>query len=108
MRRLFLLTSAIVFVATVFYAALTPLLPHYAHTLDLGKTGAGVLSAAYPAGTLLGAVPSGVVAARVGVKPSVLVGLTTVAVCTVLFGIAGEAWQLDVARFAQGLASAFT
>ena len=52
------------FFDTLFFAALTPLLPHYANTLGLGKAGAGVLAAAFPAGALIGALPSGVVAAR--------------------------------------------
>jgi MFS family permease len=108
MRRLLLLTSSIVFVDTLFFAALTPLLPHYADALDLGKAGAGILSAAYPAGALVGAIPSGIVAARLGVKPTVLLGLVTVAATTILFGFADAAWQLDLARFAQGLASAFS
>jgi MFS family permease len=38
----------------------------------------------------------------------VLVGLTAVAACTVLFGVGDRAWQLDTARFVQGIASAFT
>lgn len=108
MRRLLLLTSAIVFFDTLFFAALTPLLPHYADALGLDKTGAGVLAAAYPAGAFVGAIPSGIVAARAGVKPTVLIGLTAVALCTVLFGIATEPWQLDVARFLQGVSSAFS
>ena len=108
MRRLLLLTSAVVFFDTLFFAALTPLLPHYAHTLGLGKAGAGVLAAAYPAGAFVGAIPSGVVAARLGVKPTVLAGLTAVGICTVLFGIASTPWQLDAARFLQGTASAFS
>ena len=107
-RRLLFLTSAVVFVDTLFFAALTPLLPHYAHSLGLGKGGAGVLSAAYPAGAFLGAIPSGLVAGRLGVKPTAIVGLTLVAACTILFGLADQAWQLDFARFAQGLASAFS
>jgi MFS family permease len=107
-RRLLLLTSAVVFFDTLFFAALTPLLPHFADTLGLGKTGAGVLAAAYPAGAFVGAIPSGMVAARLGVKPTVIAGLAIVALCTALFGIATEAWQLDAARFAQGVASAFT
>jgi MFS family permease len=107
-HRLLLLTSAVVFVDTLFFAALTPLLPHYAHELNLGKTGAGVLAAAYPAGALIGAVPSGIVAARLGVKPTVLAGMTSVAVCIALFGLADQAWQLDTARFLQGLASSFS
>ena len=108
MRRILVLASAIVFFDTLFFAVLTPLLPHYAATLELDKTQAGVLAAAYPAGVFVGAIPSGIVAARAGVKPTVLAGLTVVALCTVVFGIATEAWQLDVARFLQGTASAFS
>ena len=96
------------FFDTLFFSALTPLLPHYAHTFGLGKGGAGVLSAAYPAGALLGSIPSGIVAARFGVKRTVLVGLTIVAICTILFGIGDQAWELDLARFCQGVASAFS
>jgi predicted MFS family arabinose efflux permease len=107
-RRVLWLTSAVVLVDTLFFAALTPLLPHYAHTLGLGKGGAGLLAAAYPLGALVGAIPSGIVAARLGVKPTVLVGLLVVAATTVLFGLAETTWQLDAARFAQGLASAFS
>ena len=108
MRRVVLLTSSVVFFDTLFFAALTPLLPHYAHQLALGKPGVGVLAAAYAAGAFVGAVPSGFVAARAGVKPTVLVGLTAVAACTVLFGIGDKVWQLDLARFVQGLASSFS
>ena len=108
MRRILLLTGAIVLVDTLFFAALTPLLPHYAHRLGLGKAGAGLLAAAYPLGALVGSIPSGIVAARLGVKPTVLAGLTGVALTTALFGIAGTAWELDLARFCQGLASAFS
>jgi MFS family permease len=108
MRRLLLLASSIVLVDTVFFTALTPLLPHYAHDLGLGKTGAGVLFAAYPAGCFVGAIPSGMLAGRLGAKATVLVGVVTVAVCILVFGLAGSAWQLDVARFVQGIASAFS
>jgi len=94
-RRVLFLTSAIVLADTVLYTALTPLLPHYADQLDLGKTGAGVLAAAYPAGALFGAIPSGMVAARAGVKPTVLVGMTCVGATMIVFAFAETAWQLD-------------
>ncbi|HWB21762.1 MAG TPA: MFS transporter [Gaiellaceae bacterium] len=108
MRRVLYLAGAIVLVDTIFFTALTPLLPHYADTLGLGKAGAGVLAAAYPAGAFFGAIPSGIVAARLGVKPTVLAGMTVVATTTALFGFADAAWQLDLARFCQGLASSFS
>src|SRR5439155_3099742 len=92
----------------MFFAALTPLLPHYAHELGLSKAGAGVLQAAYPAGSLVGAIPAGLVAVRLGVKPTVLVGLCSMAVTSVVFGFAGSVGALDAARFFQGVASAFT
>src|SRR4051812_6003733 len=108
MRRLLVLVGAIVFVDTMFFAALTPLLPHYAAEFGIGKTGWGLLQAAYPAGALVGAIPSGMVAARVGVKPTVIAGLCGIAVTSTAFGFADTIWQLDLARFAQGLASAFS
>jgi MFS family permease len=107
-RRLLVLTGAIVLVDTMFFAALTPLLPHYVHSLDLGKAGAGVLQAMYPAGALVAGIPGGIAATRLGVKPTVLIGLTLLAVTTVVFGLADSVWMLDLARFLQGISSAFS
>src|SRR5919201_140131 len=108
MRRLLLLVGAIVLVDTMFFAALTPLLPHYTHSLHLSKAGAGVLAAMYPIGAFVAAIPGGVVAARWGVKPTVLAGLSLLAVTTTAFGLAGAVWELDLARFVQGVSSAFS
>jgi len=107
-RRLLLLVGAIVLVDTMFFAALTPLLPHYVHELDLGKAGAGVLQSMYPVGALLAGIPSGMAAARFGVKPTVLTGLSLLALTTVAFGLADSVWTLDLARFLQGVSSAFS
>src|SRR6266702_4372395 len=108
MRRLLVLVGAIVLVDTMFFTALTPLLPHYVHKLDLGKGGAGLLQAMYPAGALLAAIPGGMAAARFGVKPTVLTGLSLLALTTTAFGLAGSVWTLDLARFVQGVSSAFS
>ena len=75
MRKLLLLASAVVLVDTSFYAAITPLLPDLTEEFGLSKTGAGVLAAAYPIGTFVGGLPGGWMAARVGVRPTVLLGL---------------------------------
>jgi len=91
-RPLLLLVGAIVLVDTMFFAALTPLLPHYAHTLHLSKAGAGLLAAMYPIGALVAAIPGGVVAARFGVKPTVLAGLSLLAITTTGFGLAHSVW----------------
>jgi MFS family permease len=107
-RRILWLVGAIVFVDTMFFSALTPLLPHYVDDLHLGKAGAGALQAMYPAGALVAGIPSGMAAARFGVKPTVLIGLSLLAVTTVAFGLADSVWALNVARFLQGCSSAFS
>jgi MFS family permease len=106
MRRLFLLVSAVVLVDTAFYAAIAPVLPHYADELDLSKTAAGVLTASYAAGTLVGSLPAGWLASRVGVKPILILGLSLLAVTSVTFSLASNIVLLDAARFVQGLGGA--
>jgi MFS family permease len=106
MRRLFLLVAAVVLVDTSFFAAVSPLLPHYADEFDLSKTGAGVLTAAYPAGTFAGAIPSGWLAARWGVKPTLLLGLGMLGVTSLVFAFADHIVLLDAARFVQGVGGA--
>ena len=108
MRRLLLLVAALVFVDTMLYAALTPLLPHFAHTLHLSKAGAGVLVAAYAAGALVGGLPGGAAAARLGAQRAVLVGLTLMGLASLGFAFVHGFWPLFAARFLQGAGSAFT
>jgi MFS family permease len=105
-RRLLYLCCGIVLVDTMFYAAITPLLPHYVNTLGLSKTAAGGLSGAYAAGTLAGALPGGVLAARVGVKPTVLTGLACMAAASLVFAFGHDIVLLDAARFVQGAGGA--
>jgi MFS family permease len=106
MRRLVAFACLVVFVDTMFYAAITPILPELSDQYDLSKTGAGILAAAYPVGTFLGALPGGWMAARVGVKPTVLLGLSTLVVSSIAFAFAESILVLDVARFVQGLGGA--
>src|SRR5512139_117813 len=106
MRRLLLLVGAIVFVDTMFYEAIVPLLPHFRDDPGLSKTGAGVLAGAYSAGTLLGALPAGWLAARWGVRQTVGLGLALMSAASLAFGLAQSAVALDLARFLQGLGGA--
>ena len=58
-RRLVLVIGAVVFVDTMFYAVIAPLLPGLVHELRLSKLSAGVMTASYALGTLLGSLPGG-------------------------------------------------
>ena len=91
----------------MFYAAIAPLLPHYSHELGLSKTAAGVLTASYAAGTLLGALPSGWVVSKVGPKIAVVTGLALLSISGLVFGLGKHIVVLDSARFVQGIGGAF-
>ena len=106
MRRVLLLASAMVFLDLTFFTAIAPLLPSYKHDLGLSTAQAGILTAAYAAGTLALSLPGGYIASRFGPRRTVIAGLFVFAVATLLFGFLKSAWPLDGARFIQGIASA--
>jgi MFS family permease len=105
-RRLVLVIGAVVFVDTMFYAAIAPLLPRLANDLHLSKLSAGLMTASYPVGTLVGALPGGVLAARAGPKFTVCFGLGLLACSTLAFGLLNDAALLDGARFVEGVGGA--
>src|SRR5262245_22333441 len=104
MRRLLFLASTMVFFDVAFFSAIAPLLPDYVDELGLSKAQAGILSASYAAGTLAASLPAGFIASRVGPRRTVISGLLTLGVTSVVFGFANQIYLLDAARFAQGVA----
>ncbi len=105
-RRLLLVISVVVFVDTMFYAVIAPLLPGLAHELRLSKSSAGLMTASYPIGTLVGSLPGGVLAVRVGPRFAVCTGLALLASSTVAFGWSSGVAALDAARFIEGVGGA--
>ena len=105
-RRVLALACGVTFVEAILFTALAPLLPEFTERFDVSKTGAGILSAAYPLGALTCAIPSIVLARRVGLRRTVVVSLLVLALASVAFAFAASAWMVFGARFFQGVGSA--
>jgi MFS family permease len=108
LRLLFLVAGAVVFFDTVFYAAVVPLLPTLTRQLHLTKASAGILTAGYAAGTLVGSLPGGMLAERAGPRVTLYTGLALMGGSSLAFGLLHNVALLDAARFIQGVGGACT
>jgi MFS family permease len=105
-RRLLLLTNALVFLEVLFFTLLAPLLPELAARLGLSDAELGVLSGAYAWGSVLAAFPAAFLAQRFGPRPVVVAGLVTLSIASLLLAWGEQVVLLDAARFAQGISGA--
>jgi MFS family permease len=105
-RRLLWTVGAVVFVDTMFYAVIAPLLPQLSHELHLSKLSAGLLTACYPIGTLLASIPGGLLAVRAGPRFALCTGLTLLCCSTIAFAFVRFAAGLDAARLIEGVGGA--
>lgn len=106
MRRLLILACSAVFLEVTFFAVLTPLLPDYRVTHDLSEGAVGILAGAFAAGALIFALPAGWLAATVGPRRTLIIGLVGLALFSPTFGWAENILLLDGSRFLQGASGA--
>ncbi|MBS1885872.1 MAG: MFS transporter [Actinobacteria bacterium] len=102
MRRVATIVAPALFVEGMLYAALAPLLPHYVDELGLSTTAAGVLTASFAVGNLVFGLPGGALAARLGGRRTLLIGLGGLMAASVVFAFGRDVLLLDAARFVQG------
>jgi len=102
-RRLVSLIRVVLLFESALYSAVSPVLPHYAHTLHASKPAIGVLAAAYPAGLIPGAFLGFWVATRAGVRRTTVLGLFAFGLAVIAFGFGTSIVMLDVLRAIQGL-----
>lgn len=106
MRRLLALITALLFLEMIFLVVLSPLLPQLRDELGLSTAQAGVLSAMYAAGAMLGAVAAVLLAIRLGPRETALISLILFAGSSAAFGVLDLYPGLLAARLAQGIAGA--
>jgi predicted MFS family arabinose efflux permease len=105
-RRVLLVTGAVVFFNSSLPTALAPLLPRLADEFALSKGQSGLLTAAFGAGIVVGTIPALVLASGLGVKPSVMFGLGLMIASSVGFAFASTAPALELSRLTQGVSVA--
>ena len=103
MRRLFFAVSATMFVDSLLYLAIVPLLPWYANRFDLSTFEAALLLASYPIAFLITTVPAGWLAGRVGPRRVVIGGVAFFIAATILFAWAPSGNIIIIARILQGV-----
>src|SRR5689334_14595146 len=103
-QQIVVLVQALVLFESMLYSVVTPVLPHYAHTLGASKASIGLLVAPYPAGMLPGALLGTWIARRAGVRRTTLVGLLLFSASIIAFGFGTSIVSLDALRFVQGMA----
>jgi len=106
MRKPFWIVASVIFLDTLFYSAIAPLLPEYTARFALSDGMAGVLVGSYAVANLLAALPSSSLVNRFGIKRILISGLALLSGSCLLFGFAGNVEILVGARFLQGIGGA--
>ena len=93
------------FVIAIGFGLISPVLPAYARSFDVGVAAASVVVSIFAFFRLLGAPGSGVLVARLGERWVYMTGLCVVAASSLLTAVAQTYWQLLVFRGIGGLGS---
>lgn len=102
------LACGVIFIDSVGYGVVVPVLPLYAKQLHVSDFAVGFLFATYAIALLAAAVPMGILSDRWGRKPFILFGMFAMAGAFVFYAFAKSYPVLVVARILDGLTAAAT
>jgi multidrug resistance protein len=102
------LVCAVIFVDSLGYGVVVPVMPVYARDLGIGELGLGMLFASYALGNIVAAVPFGILSDRVGRRPFLVFGMLAMAGAFVLYAYATTYAALFFSRFLDGVTAAAT
>jgi multidrug resistance protein len=105
---LLLLVCFVVFIDSVGYGLVVPVLPLYARTLGVSDFANGFLFATYAIALFASAIPMGILSDKVGRKPFVLFGMFAMSAAFIFYALATSYSVLVIARVLDGLTAAAT
>ncbi|NPV60777.1 MAG: MFS transporter [Actinobacteria bacterium] len=105
-KRLLILVSLVIFVDSLGYGVVVPVMPVYARDLGVGELGLGLLFASYALGNIVAAVPCGLVSDRLGRRPFLAFGMLAMAGAFVLYAYSSTYVALFLSRFLDGVTAA--
>jgi predicted MFS family arabinose efflux permease len=100
------LVGVVLWVDSIFYGAIVPMLGRLSEELGMGAREAGLLVGAYSAAMMVAAPPIAWLAARWSGRSAVILGLALMSTGCLLFGVSDSLAGLVVARALQGVGSA--
>ena len=102
------LICLVIFLDSVGYGVVVPVLPIYTKNLGVSDFQVGFLFATYAIALLLAAVPMGILSDRLGRKPFILFGMFAMSGAFVFYAFANTYSMLVIARILDGLTAAAT
>lgn len=102
------LSALVIFIDSVGYGLVVPILPVYASDLGVSEFQVGFLFATYAIAVIVASIPLGYLSDRYGRKPFVLFGMFAMAGAFVFYGLARSYLVLVIARILDGLTAAAT
>jgi len=106
MKRLLALVCIVIFVDSLGYGVVVPVMPVYAKELGIGELGLGMLFASYAMGNIVAALPFGLVSDRFGRRPFLVFGMLAMAGAFVLYAYSTTYVSLFLSRFLDGVTAA--